>query len=63
MVTITGQGVCGGIAFGKLELLRKKTDKIVRTKVSDVEGEIKRFENARKKALALQMPFSLKTNR
>lgn len=51
MIVIKGQGVCGGIAFGKLELLRKKTNKIIRAKVSDTDSEMNRFEDARQKAL------------
>ncbi len=50
MITIKGQGVCGGIAFGKIELLKKASSIIMRTRVKDVEAEIKRFENARGKA-------------
>ncbi len=50
MIVIKGQGVCGGIAFGKIELLKKEASIIQRTRVSDTDAEIKRFETARKKA-------------
>lgn len=50
MITIKGQGVCGGVAFGKIELLKKASSIIQRTRVSDTEAEIGRFEMARKKA-------------
>lgn len=50
MVVVNGQGVCGGIAFGKIEIIRKNSDKIVRCKVVDVESEIQRFEKARRTA-------------
>ena len=50
MITIKGQGVCGGIAFGKAELLIKRTKKVERIKISDTKAEINRFNEACKKA-------------
>ena len=50
MITIKGQGVCGGVAFGKLELLKKATNRIQRSHVEDPQKEWKRFEAARDKA-------------
>lgn len=50
MITIKGQGVCGGVAFGKIELLKKASSMIQRVKVTDTESEVERFERARKKA-------------
>ena len=48
MITIKGQGVCGGIAFGKLYLFKKNKSIIKRTKIEDTKSELKRFEKARK---------------
>ena len=50
MVKIQGQGVCGGIAFGKLELITKTVKLVQKSHVQDTEHEIKRFENAKEKA-------------
>ena len=48
MVTIHGQGVCGGIAFGKLELIKKSVKLVQKNHVKDTEAEVKRFEEAKK---------------
>lgn len=50
MVTIQGQGVCGGIAFGKLELINKSIKLVQKSHIKDVDKEIKRFEDAKQKA-------------
>ena len=50
MITIHGQGVCGGVAFGKLRLLKKAENRVQRVHVDDPEKEWKRFEEARTKA-------------
>ncbi len=50
MTILKGKGVCGGIAFGKLEIIKKEESKIHRTRVEDVDAEIKRFEDALMKA-------------
>ncbi len=50
MLSIKGQGVCGGIAFGKLELLKKELKVIQRSHVEDTNAEFARFEAARDKA-------------
>ncbi len=50
MITIQGQGVCGGIAFGRLELLKKSAKPVTRTHIQNVQEELKRFEAARQKA-------------
>ncbi|MBQ2614764.1 MAG: phosphoenolpyruvate--protein phosphotransferase [Clostridia bacterium] len=50
MTTIQGQGVCGGVAFGKLKLLRKSSGKIQRHHIEDAEKEWERFQNARETA-------------
>lgn len=51
MVTIKGQGVCGGVAFGKLYVLKKTSNVIKRERVDDTEAELARFEDARKKTM------------
>ena len=50
MLTIKGQGVCGGVAFGKLKLLKKASKIIQRTHIEDTQKELERFEKARKTA-------------
>ena len=50
MVTIQGQGVCGCIAFGKLELINKSIKLVQKSHIKDVDKEIKRFEDAKQKA-------------
>ena len=50
MITIQGQGVCGGIAFGRLELFKKSAEPITRTHIEDIQAELARFEAARQKA-------------
>lgn len=50
MKIIKGQGVCGGIAFGKLELIKKNQNRIHRSRVENVQEEIKRFDDAKNKA-------------
>ena len=50
MITLKGKGVCGGIAFGKLELVVKSTSRIVKTTVNDTEKELKRFFRAKDEA-------------
>jgi len=50
MIILKGQGVCGGIAFGKIELLKKSSNQVVRTHISDTKKELERFEDAKEKA-------------
>lgn len=50
MITIHGQGVCGGVAFGKLHLLKKTNNRVTRTHVENPETEWQRFEDAKKQA-------------
>ncbi len=52
MITIHGQGVCGGVAFGKLHLLKKAERRVQRTHVDDSEKEWRRFEEAKQTANA-----------
>lgn len=46
MVILNGQGVCGGIAFGKLEIYSKANPTVHRSRTENFENETKRFENA-----------------
>lgn len=50
MTILKGKGVCGGIAFGKLEIFKKEETTVYRTRVKDTKAEIHRFEGALKKA-------------
>ena len=52
MYILKGKGVCGGIAFGKLEILKTDTPPVHRTKAEDAQKEIKRFESALKTAVS-----------
>lgn len=52
MIIIKGKGVCGGVAFGKLELLMKDTNPVMRIRVDDPQKEVKRFEYAVDRALS-----------
>lgn len=52
MITISGQAVCGGIAFGKLYHIKKSVGMIERRHIDDVESEILRMNNAREEAKA-----------
>ena len=47
MIVIEGQGVCGGIAFGKLEILNDSPLIVHRTRVNDTKAELQRFEKAK----------------
>ncbi len=46
MIILKGQGVCGGIAFGKLEIYTKSNPTVYRSHTENSDHEIKRFENA-----------------
>jgi len=50
MITIKGQGVCGGIAFGRLELLKNDKNTVQRVHVTDIVKETERLEKALTKA-------------
>lgn len=50
MITIKGKSVCSGIAFGKLELIKNKTNIVQRARVDDTQKELERLETALKKA-------------
>ncbi len=50
MITIQGQGVCGGVAFGKLSLFKKTADRISHTHTKDSQKEWERFLSAKQLA-------------
>lgn len=50
MITCKGKSVYGGVAIGKIHVMAKKEQRIVRRSVDDTENERKRFEDARVKA-------------
>lgn len=45
-----GKSVFGGVAMGRLSIYKKSDQIVKRTKVSDTEAEVKRYENASAKA-------------
>lgn len=51
MITLQGKGVFKSIAIGKLSFYNRSTQQIKRYHVNDTENEIKRFENAKEKAI------------
>lgn len=50
MVEYKGKSVYGGIAIGKIHIMAKKEQSIVRQKVEDTDQEIRRFEEAKEEA-------------
>ena len=52
MITLTGKSVFGGVAIGKIALYKRNEITIKRIHVDDTEGEVKRFETAKEKAVA-----------
>ncbi len=51
MRSFSGKGVCGGIAIGRISVLRHSDAKVTRVKITDTAAELERFENARKQAI------------
>ena len=52
MITLTGKSVFGGVAIGRIAFYKRNEITIKRTHVDDIEGEVKRFETAKGKAVA-----------
>lgn len=52
MITLTGKSVFGGVSIGKIAFYKRNERQIKRSRVEDVEGEVKRFEDARSTAVA-----------
>ena len=50
MRIIKGQGVCGGVAFGKLEIIKKNLNTIKNSRVENTKKELERFDKAKEKA-------------
>ena len=51
MMELTGKTVCRGIAIGKIKMYSKNENQILRNKIADTEAEIRRYEDAKEKAL------------
>lgn len=52
MVTLSGKGVYGAIAFGRISVFKRKEASVKRTRIDDVEAEKARLESAKEKAVA-----------
>ena len=52
MITLTGKSVFGGVAIGRIAFYKRNEITIKRIHVDDIEGEVKRFETAKEKAMA-----------
>ena len=49
-MTIEGKSVYSGVAIGRLAVYRNAEKQVKREKITDIQGEIARFEDARAKA-------------
>ncbi len=47
-----GKSVFGGIAIGKIQVLKKGKQQVKRTRIEDAEAELNRYQNARNTAIA-----------
>lgn len=52
MMKLEGKSVFGGVAMGRISVYKKNDQVVKRTKISDTEAEIKRYEEATEKAKA-----------
>lgn len=52
MITLSGKGVYGAIAFGRISVFKRKEASVKRTRIDDVEAEKARLESAKEKAVA-----------
>lgn len=52
MKAYSGKSVFGGIAIGKIRVYKKEEQQVKRVKVTDVDAELSRYEEAKKKAIA-----------
>lgn len=52
MITLTGKSVFGGVSIGKIAFYKRNEQQIKRWHVDDTESEVKRFEDAKAKAVA-----------
>ena len=51
MIEISAKSVCGGIAIGRIKYYSKKENDISPKKITDIEGEIRRYREAKEKAI------------
>lgn len=51
MEKFTGKAIYGKVAIGKIFLFSKDQQQVVRTKITDIEGEIKKYEESKKRAI------------
>lgn len=51
MKVYNGKSVCGGIAIGKISVYKKREQQVKRIKITDADGELKRYEAAKEKAM------------
>ncbi len=51
MKVYQGKSVFGGVAIGRIRVYKKEQQQVVRSKISDVEREIQRFQEAKDKAI------------
>jgi len=52
MIILKGKSVFGGVEIGKLVFYKRNNGQVKRTHIEDVEAEVKRFEEAKDKAVA-----------
>ncbi len=52
MTIFEGKGICDAVAMGKISVIRKQKKEIERKNITDVNGEIKRLENAKGEVLS-----------
>ena len=51
MITLSGKGVYGSIAFGRISVFKRKEASVKRTRIDDVEAEKARLGLQRKRLL------------
>lgn len=52
MITLTGKSVFGGVSIGKIAFYKRNEQQIKRWHVEDTKSEVKRFEDAKTKAIS-----------
>lgn len=52
MITLTGKSVFGGVSIGKIAFYKRNEQQIKRWHVEDTKSEVKRFEDAKAKAIS-----------
>lgn len=52
MTVFEGKGICDAVAMGKISVIRKQKKETERKNITDVNGEIKRLENAKGEVLS-----------